>query len=185
LGSNGAANVYFTMAITNSSAAIAYSRSTSTINLNIPDADASFRGTVSTGTQTLAGAKTFTSLLSGSAGIKGTATSTQAAIEQKGVLDTDYRSVTSTTTLSETDYVVNVGTLTADIVLNLPACNSTRDGWTFRFLKQGADAFSVTLDPSAAETFFDGSTTKVYFSQGNGATCQCQSGTTSWNILRL
>lgn len=185
LGSNGAANVYFSLGITTTSAAIAFARSGSTINLNLPDADDSFRGLVSTGAQTIAGAKTFSSLLAGSAGIRGTSTASQAAVEIKGVTDIDHRTVTTTTTLSETDGILYVGTLTSDITINLPACNATRDGWMFRFLKEGTDAFSVTLDPNGTETFFDGATTKVFFNQGTGATCQCRSGSTSWSILRF
>ena len=184
LGSNGSANIYYTLGITTTSAAIGFARLSGALNLNIPDADASFRGTMSTTAQTFAGAKTFNALILGGAGIRGTATSTQSAIEQKGVLDTDFRSVTTTSTLSETDFVVYVGTLTADITLNLPACNATRDGWTYRFMKKGTDAFAFVLDPNAAETFFDGATTKTFFSQGNSTTCQCESGSTSWNLLR-
>lgn len=190
LGSNGSANIYYSPAITNTSAAIGFSRSSSTLNLNIPDADASFRGTVSTGTQTFAGAKTFSGavtvqgLSTASAGLSATATASAAAVNQKGVLDTDYRSVTATATIAETDFVVYVGTLTADITLNLPACNSTRDGWTYRFMKKGTDSFAFILDPSTTETFYDGATTKTFFGQGNTVTCQCESGSTSWNILR-
>lgn len=188
-GSNGTAPLYYALGITNTSAAIGFARASSTLNLNIPDADASFRGTVSTGTQTFAGAKTFSGaatvqgLLSGSAGIVGTATSTVAALNQKGALDMDYRTVTATSTLSETDAVTYVGTLTADITINLPACNSTRDGWTFRLMKKGTDAFAFILDPATTETFFDGATTKSYYGQGNSVTCQCENGS-YWNILR-
>lgn len=188
-GSNGTAPLFYTLGITTTSAAIGFARLSGALNLNIPDADASFRGTVSTGTQTFAGAKTFSGavtvsgLATASAGVSATATSTVAAVNQKGVLDTDYRTVTATSTIAETDYVTYVGTLTADITLNLPACNSTRDGWTFRFVKKGTDAFAFILDPATTETFYDGATTKSYFGQGNTATCQCENGS-YWNIIR-
>ena len=189
LGSNGTANIYYALGITTTSAAIAFSRSSSTMNLNIPDADASFRGTVSTGTQTFAGAKTFSGavtvsgLATSSAGLRATATSTQAAVEQKGALDMDYRTVTITSTIAETDAVLYVGTLSGDITINLPACNSNRDGWVFRVMKKGSDAFAFILDPATTETFFDGATTKSYYGQGNSVTCQCENGS-YWNILR-
>ena len=188
-GSNGTAPLFYTLGITTTSAAIGFARSSGVLNLNIPDADASFRGTVSTGTQTFAGAKTFSGavtvsgLATASAGINATATSTQAALNQKGVLDTDYRTVTANATISETDFVTYVGTLTGDITLTLPACNSTRDGWTYRFMKKGTDAFAFILDPATTETFFDGASTKSYFGQGNSATCQCENGS-YWNLLR-
>jgi hypothetical protein len=185
LGSNGSANIYYTPAITNSSATIAYSRSSSTMNLNIPDADASFRGTVSTGTQTMAGNKTWTGtktvtgLVTGNGGIRGVATASVAALNAGGVSDSDWRAVTTTSTLSETDNFVSVGTLSADITINLPACNSTRDGWTYQIFKSGSDAFAFILDPNSAETFFDGAATKTVYSQGNGAACKCD-GSGSW-----
>lgn len=179
LGSNGTAAVYFTPAITNSSASIAYSRSGSTLNLNIPDADASFRGTVSTGTQTFAGAKTFSGavtvqgLATGSAGIVGASTSSVAALNAAGVADADLTTLTTTTTLDHTHNFVRIGTLSADITINLPACNSTREGWQYEFIKTGSDAFAFILDPNSTETFHDSATTKTIYSQGNGAICKC------------
>jgi hypothetical protein len=59
---NGLTATAQTFGITNNAAAIAFNTSGGTIhNLNIPDADASNRGTVNTGTQSFAGAKTFNS----------------------------------------------------------------------------------------------------------------------------
>ena len=188
-GSNGTVPLFYSLGITTTTAAIGFARSSSTLNLNIPNADASNRGTVSTGSQTFAGDKTFSGavtvsgLATASAGVAATATSTVAAINQKGVLDTDYRTVTANTTIAETDFVTYVGTLTGDITLTLPACNSTRDGWTYRFMKKGTDAFAFILDPNSTETFFDGASTKSYFGQGNSITCQCESGS-YWNLLR-
>lgn len=188
-GSNGTVPLFYSLGITTTAAAIGFARSSSTLNLNIPNADASNRGTVSTGTQTFAGDKTFSGavtvsgLATASAGVAATATSTVAAINQKGVLDTDYRTVTANTTIAETDFVTYVGTLTGNITLTLPACNSTRDGWTYRFMKKGTDAFAFILDPNSTETFFDGASTKSYFGQGNSITCQCESGS-YWNLLR-
>lgn len=190
LGSNGTANIYYTPAITNTSAAIAYSRSSSTMNLNIPDADASFRGTVSTGTQTFAGAKTFagavtvSGLLTGSAGIVGTAGASVAAINVVGVQDGSYTAITANTTMDHTHNFVGIGTLSGDITVSLPACNSTTDGWEYRFEKLGTDAFGVILDPNSTEQFFDNATTKTFYSQGMTAWCKCVSATTKWLYSR-
>lgn len=173
LGSNGTANVYYTPTITTTSAAIGFSRSGSTLNLNIPDADASFRGTVSTGTQTFAGNKTFSGTVTGSAGMTGTATSSAAGLNSAGVFDADLATITTTSTLDHTHNFVRIGTLTADITINLPACNSTREGWQYQFIKTGTDAFAFILDPSGTETFHDSATTKTIYSQGNTATCKC------------
>lgn len=190
LGSNGSANIYYTPAITTSSAAIGFSRSSSTLNLNIPDADASFRGTVSTGTQTFAGAKTFSGavtvsgLLTGSAGVVGTASASVAAVNMVGVQDGSYTAITGNTTMDHTHNVVGIGTLSGDITISLPACNSTTDGWEYRFEKLGTDAFAYILDPNSTEQFFDNSTTKSHYSQGTTAWCKCVSATTKWLYSR-
>ncbi len=194
LGSNGTANIYYTPAITNTSAAIAFARSGTTMNLNVPDADAAFRGTVSTGTQTFAGAKTFTGaaafsstataagLLTGNAGVVGAATASVAAVNAAGVRDGDYVTTTANLTADHTNNVITVGTLTAGITVSLPGCNATRDGWEYEVTKEGTDTFGVTIDPSGAETI-GGSTTKVLYSQYNSIRCKCKSGTTSWTII--
>lgn len=189
-GSNGTAPLYYTLGITTTSAAIGFARASTTLNLNIPDADVSFRGTVSTGVQSFAGAKTFTGavtvqgLSTASAGDVATATASVAAYNAKGVMDTDYRSITTTQTLSETDNYVEIGTLGANITVNLPACNATRDGWEYRFSKKGTDAFAFIVDPATTETFFDGSTTKTIYGQSNTFACKCASGSTTWMILQ-
>lgn len=192
-GSNGTANLYYTLGFTNTSAAVGASRSGSTLNINIPDADASFRGFVSTGAQTMAGAKTWTGaaafsstatvtgLLTGNAGVVGAATSTVAALNAAGVQDGDYVSTTANLTLDHTNNLVAVGTLTAGITISLPGCNSTRDGWTYEITKEGTDVFPITIDPSSSETI-GGSLTKVLYSQGTTAKCKCKGGTTSWTF---
>lgn len=186
LGSNGSANIYYTPARTNNSAAISWTRSGTTLNFNLPDADASFPGLMSTGTQTLAGAKTFSGavtvsgLATASAGLASTATASVAAVNTKGVADGDYTTTTTGITLDHTNNFVEVGTLTADITIALPACNATRDGWEYSFIKTGSDAFGLIIDPNSTETFFDGAATKTLYSQGNSATCKCKSSSTSW-----
>jgi hypothetical protein len=184
LGSNGSANIYYTLARTNNPAAIGWSRSSTTLNFNLPSADASNEGLVSTAAQTFAGAKTFNALVTASAGVKGTATTTQAATDANGVTDGDYVSISSTTTLDHTHNTVSIATLTADITLNLPACNTTRDGWQYTIVKDGSDNFAVILDPNSTETFTDGGSTKSIYSQGNSAKCKCRSSDSKWYFIR-
>ncbi len=190
LGSNGTANFYGTPAITNTSAAISIARSGSTINFNIPDADASFRGTVSTGTQTFAGAKTFSGavtvqgLLTGSAGVIGTATASVASIDAVGVPARSYAAITTNTTMDHTHNLVGIGTLSGDITVSLPACNSTNDRHWYNFTKLGSDAFGVIFDPNGAETFTDNASTKTIYGQNNSFSCQCISASAKWTVGR-
>jgi hypothetical protein len=103
-----------------------------------------------------------------------------AALNAGGVMDGDYATITTTTTLNHTNNYVEIGTLAANITINLPACNATSDGWEYRFLKAGSDAFAFILDPNSTETFFDNAPTKTVFGQGMTVTCKCKSSTSKW-----
>lgn len=176
LASNGSANVYLSPTITTAAAAIAFARNGSNLELNLPNADASNRGTVSTASQTFAGAKTFSALVTGSAGVTSTASASAAAFNATGVEASSWTTETANTTLDHTDNVLEIGALSAGITLTLPACNATSNKWKYTVLKTGSDIYGVTIDPSGSETFFDSAATKTIYSQGNGATCQCK-----WN----
>lgn len=181
LGSNGSANVYLTPAVTTNAASIAYTRSGSNLNLNIPDADASNRGTVSTGTQTFAGAKTFNALITGGAGVTSTSGATQASIKAIGVISTPPVSMTDANyTADHTQFIIRIPTLTAARTISLPACTSTTNGWTYTIIKVGSDSFGAIIDPNSTETFADGASTKTIYSQNNSATCTCDFSNTSW-----
>lgn len=174
--SNGSANVYLSPTITTTAAAIAFARNGSNLELNLPNADASNRGTVSTGTQTIAGAKTFNALVTGASGVSSTATASNAALYANGVTASSWTAHTATVTADETNNFLEIGTLTAGVTVNLPACNATHNGWQYSVLKTGADTFGVTIDPNGSETFTDSQTTKTLYSQFNSATCKCK-----WN----
>jgi len=186
-GSNGGSALFYTLGITTTSAAIGFARSGSTMNLNIPDADASFRGTVNTTTQTFAGAKTFSGavtvsgLATASAGINATAGASQAAFNAIGVVDGTITAITANTTLDHTYNTVEIGTLSANITVSLPSCSATTDGWEYFFQKTGSDAFAFIVDPNSTQTFFDGATTKTIYSQGSKFWCKCnQSASSTW-----
>lgn len=180
-GSNGSAGIFYTPAITHLDAAFGYSRSTATMNLNIPNATAALGGIVSTTTQTFAGNKTWggthtnTGLITGNGGIVGMATASVAAINTNGVGDDAFRTVTAGVTLTETDNRVYVGTLSANATMALPACNSTRDGWTWRFVRSGADSNTFTIDPNSTETI-NGNLTLTVIGQYRSIDCQCING---------
>ena len=182
LASNGTANVYLSPTITTTAASIAFSRNGSNLELNLPNADASNRGTVSTGSQTFAGAKTFNGQVIGSGGITGTSTASLAALYATGVQGSTFTATTGTTTLDETSNYIEIGTLSSAATYNLPACNATRSGWEYRFMKVGTDTNGATIDPNGSEAFHDGATTKTLYSQGNGASCKCKwnGSTGSW-----
>lgn len=187
LGSDGTANLYLSPTITTSAASIAFARNGSNLELNLPNADASNRGTMSTGSQTLAGAKTWSALGTFSAGVTSTSAAGAAALFATGVQGSSWVAETATATLDETDNFVEIGTLSGAATFNLPACNATRSGWEYRFLKSGTDTNGATIDPNGSETFHDGATTKTLYSQGMTAMCKCKwngsAGTWYFSIL--
>lgn len=176
IGSNGSANVYFNPTITTNAAAITYSRSGSNLNLNIPDADATNRGTVGIGAQTWAGQKTFSAWATFNDGINTNASGSNLALRTVGATAGTWNAYTANQTLNQNNDFVEVGQLTASITITLPACNALYNGVEFVIHKTGTDTFGVVIDPNAAEQFVDGAATKTIYSKGNQATCKCK-----WN----
>lgn len=176
LGSNGTANVYFNPTITSAAAAIAYTRNGSNLELNIPNADGSNRGTVSTAGQTFAGNKTFTSWATFNDGVITAASGSNLALKTTGLTAGSWNAYTANQTLNQNNDFVEVGQLSSSITITLPACNATYSGAKFTIQKTGTDTFGVVIDPNAAEQFTDGATTKTLYSRGNQATCICK-----WN----
>lgn len=70
-----------------------------------------------------------------------------------------------------------VGTLSAGITLNLPACNVGNSGVKIEIAKSGGDIYPVTIEPAGSELFQDGETSKTLYSQGSAISCTCNAGT--------
>lgn len=88
----------------------------------------------------------------------------------------NYDLLTTSQTVSAALNQVFVNTITANITLNLAPCNAANDGVKFEFVKMGTDNFSVIIDPSGLETFFDGEAEKRLYSRATSFTCTCR-----WN----
>ena len=189
LASNGTAYYAATAAFTFNDAAFSVARTSGTVNFNVPNATAALGGIVSTTTQTFAGNKTWggthtnTGLITGNGGIVGVSTSTLAAVNVDGVQKSSFRSVTTGVTIDENDHRTYVGTLGANITLALPACNATRDGWEWKFVRTGADGFAFIIDPATTETI-NGNTTLTVAGQYRAIDCQCINGT-GWITTNL
>jgi hypothetical protein len=179
LGSNGTANVYFNPTVTTNAAAIAYARSGSNLQLNLPDADATNRGTMGIGVQTFSGSKTWNAWATFNDGINTNASGSNIALRTTGVTAGTWNAYTSNQTLNQNNDFVEVGQLSASITITLPTCNALYNGVEYTIHKTGTDTFGVVIDPNAAEQFTDGATTKTIYSRGNQATCKCKwNGTT-------
>lgn len=92
-----------------------------------------------------------------------------------------YIFATTSSTISTDVNEVLIGTLSANITFGLPSCNSTNDGKRFKFVRNGTDNFSVTIDPSSTQTFYDGATVLISYSKlSTDCTCRFSGGTGVW-----
>lgn len=92
-----------------------------------------------------------------------------------------YTFVTSGATITSAVNEVLIGTISADIVLGLPVCNSGLDTKHFKFIRNGTDAFSVTIDPNGSQTFYDLTTLKIIYGKLSvDCTCRFSAGTGTW-----
>lgn len=93
-----------------------------------------------------------------------------------------YTFVTSGATITSAINEVLIGTISANAVFGLPSCNAALDGKRFKFVRNGTDtAYSVTIDPSSTEQFYDGTPTKIFFGKVSiDCTCRFSGGTGVW-----
>lgn len=94
--------------------------------------------------------------------------------------------VTTSSTLTTATNELLVGTLSASITIGLPTCNAANDSKRFKIIRNGSDAFSLTIDPSSTQTFYDGSATKtIYGKIAVDCTCRFSAGTGVWFVDNL
>lgn len=92
-----------------------------------------------------------------------------------------YTFVTSGASITSAVNEVLVGTVSADIVLGLPTCNAGLDTKHFKIVRNGTDNFSITIDPSGSQAFYDGSLTKTQYGKLSiDCTCRFSGGTGTW-----
>lgn len=92
-----------------------------------------------------------------------------------------YVFVTSGAAITSDVNEVLIGTIGADAVFGLPTCNAALDGKRFKFVRNGTDAFSVTIDPSGAQAFYDGTAAKISYGKLSiDCTCRFSGGTGVW-----
>lgn len=92
-----------------------------------------------------------------------------------------YIYVTSGSTITTEVNEILIGTLSANITLGLPTCNADTDQKHFKFVRNGSDSFSMTIDPAGAQTFQDGTSTKIQYGKLSiDCTCRFSGGTGVW-----
>lgn len=92
-----------------------------------------------------------------------------------------YTFVTSGATITTAVNEILIGTLSANVTMGLPTCNATTDMKWFKFVRNGSDAFSVTIDPAGSQQFYDGTNTKISYGKLSiDCTCRFSGGTGVW-----
>jgi len=92
-----------------------------------------------------------------------------------------YVFVTSGATITTAVNEILIGTMSGNSVFGLPTCDATNDMKRFKFVRNGTDNFSVTIDPAGAETFYDGTTKQTSYGKLSiDCTCRFSGGTGTW-----
>lgn len=89
--------------------------------------------------------------------------------------------VTTGATITTAVNEILIGTVAGDVIMGLPTCDATTDGKHFKFVRNGTDAFSVTIDPGGAQLFYDGTDKKISYGKLSiDCTCRFSGGTGVW-----
>ena len=92
-----------------------------------------------------------------------------------------YVFVTTGATITTDVNEILIGTVAANVTLGLPTCDASTDQKRFKFVRNGTDAFSVTIDPSGSQIFYGGLDKIVQFGKASiDCTCRFSSGTGTW-----
>jgi hypothetical protein len=144
----------------------AISSVTSTHTFNLPDASSSARGVISTGTQTIAGAKTFSSALSITASTVATNTSTGALVVTGGVGIGGSLYTATGSSSSVSGVILQNGNVSAStynkLTVSPPTSNATltiADGSSL--ITSGANSLTLTTTATTNATFPTGNITLV------------------------
>lgn len=92
-----------------------------------------------------------------------------------------YTFVTTGATITTAFNEILIGTVVANVVFGLPTCDATTDMKHFKFVRNGTDAFSVTIDPAGSQAFYDGTASKISYGKLSiDCTCRFSAGTGTW-----
>lgn len=156
--------------------------STDSIYLNVPDASTTARGVVTTGTQTLAGTKTFQdSVKAAKAIIVGGTGSANSTVQVEGSLALAIRTTAVSVTLTGTDNTVLANTSSGAITLTLPApTNFPGRVYTIKKIGTGGIDNALTITPTGAT--IDGGSNYIIYNDWTFVTLQTDG--TNWFIIK-
>lgn len=150
--------------------------------LNVPNASTSNRGVVTTTSQTFGGSKTFQDSVTAAktflAGATGNANST---VQVSGSLAMSITTITSNTTLSETDNTVLANTTSGAITVTLPAPTNIA-GRIYTIKKIGTGGIDKELTIAPASGTIDGGASYVIYNDWTYVTLQTDGS--NWYIIK-
>jgi len=92
-----------------------------------------------------------------------------------------YTFVTTGATITSDVNEVLIGTVVAGVTMGLPVCDATTSGKRFKFVKNGADFFGITIEPNGSQQFYPAIDRIVQFGAVSiDCTCTLVSGTYFW-----
>lgn len=92
-----------------------------------------------------------------------------------------YVFVTTGATITTAVNEILIGTVATNVTMGLPTCDATTDQKRFKFVRNGTDAFSVTIDPAGSQTFYDLTLTKIQYGKISiDCTCRFSAGVGVW-----
>lgn len=92
-----------------------------------------------------------------------------------------YTFVTTGATITTAVNEILIGTVAANVVMGLPTCDATNDQKRFKFVRNGTDGFSVTIDPGGSQQFYGGLNTITQWGKVSiDCTCRFSAGTGVW-----
>lgn len=92
-----------------------------------------------------------------------------------------YIFVTTGATITSDVNEVLIGTIAANVTFGLPTCNAALNKKRFKFVRNGSDNFSITIDPSGIQQFYPSLNTITHIGQVSiDCTCGLVGGTYFW-----